>query len=188
MNILTVFGGPHAQGNTATVLGWVEDALRARGHSIERFNLNDLDVKGCQACFTCMASADEPGCVLRDDAEPILAAMVGADAVVYASPLYMWGVSSQLKSLLDRTFCLVRDYGGPDHRSFVEGAKTTLLVTCMGPIEGNAEWARDQFVTYANYCKYELIDPWIVPRCSTPDRLGDDVRAKAAELAAKLVG
>lgn len=188
MNIVTIFGGPRAQGNTATVLGWVEDALREGGHSVERFNLNDLDIKGCQACFTCLESADEPGCVLHDDAQPILAAMTGADAVVYASPLYMWSVSSQLKSFLDRTFCLVRDYGGPNHRSFVEGAKTTLLVTCMGPIERNAEWARDQFIRYASYCKYELGDPWIVPGCSEPGKLGDDVKQKAAELAAKLVG
>jgi len=57
----------------------------------------------------------------------------------------------------------------------------------MGPIEQNAEWARDQFIPYADYCRYELIAPWIVPGCSTPDQLGEDVRAKAAQLAAKLV-
>ena len=187
MNIVTIYGGPRPQGNTATVLGGVEDALRQQGHTVERFNTNDLDIRGCQSCFACAESMDEPGCVLQDDAQPIFAAMVGADAVVYASPLYMWGLSGQLKPLLDRTLCLVKDYMGPNHKSFVEGAKTTLLVTCMGPIEQNAEWARDQFIPYADYCRYELIAPWIVPGCSTPDQLGEDVRAKAAQLAAKLV-
>jgi len=188
MNIVTIFGGPRPEGNTATVLGWVEDALRDKGHSVERFNTNDLDIKGCQACFACVESMDEPGCVVRDDAQPIFAAMMGADAIVFASPLYMWGISGQLKPFLDRTLCLVRDYGGPDHKSFAEGAKATLLMTCMGPIERNAEWARDQFVPYADYCKYDLIDPWIIPGCSEPDQLGDDVKRKAGELAGKLVG
>ena len=55
-------------------------------------------------------------------------------------------------------------------------------------IEQNAEWARDPFVPYANYCKYDLIDPWIIPGCSEPDQLGDDVKQEAIELAAKLVG
>ena len=69
-----------------------------------------------------------------------------------------------------------------------DGAKATLLMTCGGPIERNAEWARDQFITYAGYCKLDLIDPWIVPGCTEPDELGDDVKRKAAELAEKRVG
>ena len=188
MNIVTIFGGPRAQGNTATVLGWVEDALRERGHLVERFNLNDLNIKGCEACFTCMESADEPGCVVQDDVQKILASMVDANAIVYASPLYMWNVAGQLKPFLDRTLCLARDYGGPNHKSFVDGAKATLVMACGGPIENNAEWARDQFIWYAAYCKYDLVDPWIVPGCSDPGKLGDDVKRKAVELAEKLVG
>jgi len=187
MNVVTIFGGPRLEGNTATVLGWVEGALREGGHTVGRFNLNELDIRGCQSCYACAESPDEPGCTLRDDAQPIFAAMAGADAVVFASPLYMWSVSGQLKLFLDRTLCLVKEYGGPNHKSFVEGARTTLLMTCMGPIEQNAEWARDQFAPYAHYCKYDLLDPWIVPGCSTPDQLGDDVKARAAQLAAKLV-
>jgi len=85
MNIVTIFGGPRPEGNTATVLGWVEKALREGGHTVERFDLNDLDIKGCQACYTCMESKDEPGCVVRDDAQMILASMVDANAIVYAS-------------------------------------------------------------------------------------------------------
>jgi len=188
MNIVTIFGGPRLQGNTATVLGWVENALRHGGHSVERFNTNELEIKGCQSCFACAESTDEPGCVAQDGAQAIFQAMVGADAVVYASPLYMWSLSGQLKPFLDRTFCLVKDYGGPDYKSFVDGKQATLLMTCMGPIEGNAEWARDQFVQYAKYERYDLIEPWIIPGCSTPDKLTDEVKRQAAELAAKLVG
>jgi NAD(P)H-dependent FMN reductase len=187
MNIVTVFGGPRLQGNTATVLGWVEDALREEGHSVERFNTSELEIKGCQGCNACAESMDAPGCVLQDDAGRIFEAMIRADAIVHASPLYMWSLSGQLKPFLDRTFCLVKDYGGPKYTSLVDGKRTTLLMTCMGPIERNAEWARDQFVPYADYCKYELIEPWIVPGCSTPDKLTADVRRQAAELAARLV-
>ena len=187
MNIVTIFGGPRLEGNTATVLGRVEDTLREQGHSVKRFNTSGLDIKGCQSCLACVESMDEPGCVQQDDAQQIFRAMVGADAVVYASPLYMWNVSGQLKPFLDRTFCLVKDYGGPNYKSFVDGKKATLLMTCMGPIEG-AERARDQFVQYAKYQRYDLIEPWIIPGCSTPDKLADDVNQKAGELAARLVG
>jgi multimeric flavodoxin WrbA len=108
--------------------------------------------------------------------------------VVYASPLYMWSLSAQLKPFLDRTLCLVKDYGGPNYKSFVDGKKATLLMTCAGPIEGNTDWARGQFVQYAEYQRYDLIEPWFIPGCSTPDRLGEDVRQSAGKLVAKLLG
>jgi len=187
MGIVTIYGGPRVDGNTATVLGWVEDALREKQRTVERFDVNSLDVRGCQGCYACAESTDAPGCVVQDDMQKIIAAMLDAEAIVYASPLYMWGVTGQLKLVYDRGMCLVKDYMGPNHRSFVEDAKAALVMTCMGPVENNAEWARDQFLQYADYAKLDALDPWILAGCSTPDRLGDDVRAKAAELAAKLV-
>ena len=187
MNIVTIYGGPRVDGNTATVLGWVEDALREKRRTVKRFNANTLDIRGCQGCYACTQSTDAPGCVVQDDMQQVVSAMADAEAIVYASPLYMWGVAGQLKAVYDRGMCLVKDFMGPNHRSFVEGAKATLLMTCMGPVENNSEWARDQFLRYAGYAKLDVIDPWIVAGCSSPDQLSGDVRAKAAELAAKLI-
>jgi len=188
MNVATIYGGPRLDGNTATVLGWVEDAIRAGGHSVARFNANEMNIRGCQGCYACAQSTEKPGCIVEDDMRRVVAAMVDADAIVFASPLYMWGVSGQLKQVLDRGMCLVKDYMGPSYASFVDGKRAMLLMTCMGPVEGNADWARDQFSQYAEYMKLDLIEAWIVPGCSTPDRLGDEVRAKAAKLALRLAG
>jgi len=188
MKLVTVFGGPRAQGNTATVLGWVEEAARAGGHDVERFDLNGLTFKGCQSCFACAENMDAPGCVVRDDAQAVIGSMVGADAILFASPLYMWGISGLLKTLLDRGMCLVKDFMGPNYTSFVDGKKASLLVTCMGPIEKNADLVGEQIGRFAGYAKLDLIDPWIVAGCSTPDELKDDVKARAARFAADLLG
>ena len=51
MNVLTIFGGPRKKGNTATVLSWVEEALRRLGHDIERINLSSKKVHGCIGCL-----------------------------------------------------------------------------------------------------------------------------------------
>jgi multimeric flavodoxin WrbA len=32
MNVISIFGGPRKKGNTATILGWVEEELRTLGH------------------------------------------------------------------------------------------------------------------------------------------------------------
>jgi len=47
MNVLSIFGGPRKKGNTATILGWVEDELKDIGHQVERINLSTLSAWLC---------------------------------------------------------------------------------------------------------------------------------------------
>ena len=188
MKLVTIFGGPRKQGNTATVLGWVEDAARADGHQVVRFDLNELTFRGCQSCFACAGSMDVPGCVLEDDAIGILETMTAADAILYASPLYMWGVAGPMKTLFDRSMCLVKDFMGPNYTSLVDGKRASLLVTCMGPLEDNADLIGPQFARFADYAKIDTIAPWIIPGCSEPDALPADVKQGAANLGSKLLG
>ena len=188
MKLLTIFGGPRKRGNTATVLGRVEDAARADGHHVVRFDLNELTFRGCQSCYACADVMDAPGCVLEDDAIGVLEAMITADAILYASPLYMWGVAGPMKTFLDRSMCLVKDYLGPNYTSLVDGKRASLLVTCMGPLEDNADLIDPQFARFTGYAKIDTIAPWIIPGCSEPGALPADVTQGAADLASKLLG
>ncbi|UCF10589.1 MAG: NAD(P)H-dependent oxidoreductase, partial [Candidatus Bipolaricaulota bacterium] len=79
MRFVTIYGGPRPRGNTETVLGWAEDALRAEGHEVERFDLARLDVADCTSCYACFESKDVPGCVVEDDAQAIFEAMIASD-------------------------------------------------------------------------------------------------------------
>ena len=80
-----------------------------------------------------------------DDAQDVFHRMIVADGILFATPLYMWSYASHLKALLDRSLCLSRGYESPEHRSFVEGKRTALLVTCGGPIDGNADAIQTTF-------------------------------------------
>jgi len=181
MELVTIHGGPRKQGNTATVLGWLEAAAREAGHSVTRFDLYDLSVGGCRGCYACAGTADEPGCVLKDDVGTILDAVVRASGVVYASPLYMWGLAGPLKTLLDRSMCLVKDYLGPHYASLVDGTRAGLLVTCMGPIPENADLLEPQFRRFATYAKLDAVPPWILAGCSEPDALDSALASQAAD-------
>ena len=46
---------------------------------------------------------------------------------------------SQIKPLIDRHFCLVKNDGTSDHKSLISGKPAALLVTCAGPIEANCD-------------------------------------------------
>ena len=186
MRITTILGSPKLDGNTATVLGMFEE-LTSKGHEIDRVNITEHRVAGCNGCLECRKSPDDIACVQDDDAEPIFERMIQADVVVYASPLYCWGFSSQIKALIDRHVCLVSGYGTPEHRYLIEGKKTALLVTCAGPVDNNTEFIQGIFDKLNEYTMSEVAGKYIVPFCTIPGEIGDDAKEIVAGMAKDLV-
>lgn len=176
MKVITLLGSPRKRGNTATALGWFEEAMKAQGHDIDRVNIVDFEVKGCLGCHKCEGITDKPGCVQKDDVMGIFERVMSADAVVYASPLYCWGFSSQMKALIDRHFCLVKGYGSSDYKSFAEGKLTALLVTCDGPVEDNADIIQVLFDRLNDYGKTKVVGKYIIPSCAAPDAMGHEAK------------
>lgn len=187
MNVLTLLASPRMDGNTAAILGWVEGALRESGHGVERVDLSKLTIGGCMSCFACAESPDEPGCVRMDDGQDVLKRMTEVDAVLFATPLYMWSYAAQLKPLIDRMVCLVRDGHTPTHRSFAEGTRAALLVSCMGPVDQNTEAVRFAFPNLAEYMLFDDRGVWVFPNCTEPKTLPNTHGSKARELAESLV-
>lgn len=188
MNVLTLQGGARKKGNTATVLGWVEEELTLLGHEVKSVTLQDKEIKGCLACMKCKKSIDSVACIQQDDAALLLEEMVKADLVLFTSPLYFWGLAGPLKSFIDRTYSLYVDYHQPTHTSLVEGQRQALLVTGAGPYENNAEPVFTAFGRLQGPHKAVKAGELFIGRCSTPDRLDVAVRAQAVEFARKIAG
>jgi len=158
-----------------------EDEVRSK-HGVERINVTEYKIGGCLGCSKCQEIADEPGCVQKDDAMRIFDKMIQADAIVYASPLYCWSFTSQLKPLIDRYFCLITGYGTPKHKSLIEGKSAALLVTCAGPVKGNCDAIQSIFDGFIDYARLTMMGAFVLPFCATPDAIGTE----GAELANNL--
>ncbi len=189
MRITSVLGSPRLKnGNTAKVLGWVEDELRAKGHDVNRINIVDKSVNGCKECYTCQGIPDEPGCPQKDDAKEIFEQLIASDIILLGSPLFCWGFSSQIKPLIDRHFCLVTGYGTPNWKSLLEGKKAGLVVTCGGSIEENAELIVQMFQRLMDYAKIGTAESLVIPFTTTPDAMGEEIRGQAVKFAHRLSG
>lgn len=138
MKITTVMGSPKKHGKTATALEFFEKQLLSQGHEIDRINITDYHINGCLGCYACMQNRDAAGCVQKDDAEQVLMRIISADAVVYASPLYSFDLTAQMKPLVDRSFCL-------SNTPLLDGKSVALLITCAGQEEGNADLVQEFF-------------------------------------------
>ncbi len=186
MHIVTLLGGPRTDGNTDRLLDWTERALKDWRHEVTRVNLAELSIHGCKSCFACTESPDEPGCVLSDDALAVFSRMIQADAILFATPLYMWGYAAQLKALLDRSICLVSGFGGPEHQSLIAGKPSALLVSCAGPREGNADLIEASFPRFANYTRLDCRGVFVFPHCTDVNMLPNTHGNEARELARSL--
>lgn len=188
MRITTLLGSAKKQGNTATVLGWVEEELESMGHRVQRIYLGNQSIRGCLGCAKCRETPDEIACVQKDDAIGIMEQMIASDGVLYASPVYFWGFSAQLKALIDRGFSLVTNYHRPGHTSLMKGKRLGLLATGGGVYESNAEGLFAAFDRIAAFLLAEKSGELYVGGCSVPAELPEEVKIKAVALARSLVG
>jgi multimeric flavodoxin WrbA len=186
MQVITLLGSAKKKGNTATVLGWIEEELKTLGHAAERIYLNSRSIGGCLGCAKCRENPDEIACVQKDDAIDIMEQMISADAVLFASPIYFWGFSAQMKALIDRGYSLVINYHKPGHASLMKGKRIGLLVTGADAFEDNAEGMFTAFDRIVDFLLARKSGELYVGGCTTPDRLPEESRNQALKLARSL--
>jgi multimeric flavodoxin WrbA len=78
---------------------------REVGAEVENIYLHGLDIRPCDGCDFCQGSADM-GCAIEDDMQNLYPKIREADAILYASPVYWFTVSAQLKLFMDRCYAL----------------------------------------------------------------------------------
>jgi len=185
MHIMTVLGSPRRRGNTAKVLGWIEDQLQADGHQVDRANILDYRVQGCGECMACKKGTSEL-CSIGDDANGLYRRMVAADLVLIAAPVFCWGFPAQIKGLLDRMFCLMDLTGERPAAPWRRGKAMGLLLTGGGEEADNAELVIRGFRQLAKWVQARVAGHWFIGGCTEPEAIGQDVKVRAAEFARTL--
>ena len=97
--ILIVSASPRKNSNSEALALAFAAGAREAGHEVEFVSLRGKTVNFCRGCFVCQ---EKQRCVIRDDADAICQQALTADALVFATPIYYYEMSGQLKTLLDR--------------------------------------------------------------------------------------
>ena len=97
--VLILSSSPRKGGNSETLAAaFAKGALEA-GNLVETVHLREKNYGFCRGCLACLKLGH---CVIRDDAVEVTAKMHDADVLVFATPVYYYSVSGQLKTMLDR--------------------------------------------------------------------------------------
>ena len=110
--VLIISTTPRKGGNSQRLAEAFAQGAREAGHAVEELTLAGKDLQFCRGCLTCIKTQR---CVIRDDAAAMVEAMKNADVIAFATPVYYYGMSGQMKTLLDRANPLyTADYGFRD--------------------------------------------------------------------------
>ena len=97
--VLVISTSPRKNGNSDALADAFIRGAQQAGNQVEKINLYDKTIGFCKGCLTCQSTQR---CIIDDDASAIAQRMLTADVIVFATPIYYYGMCGQMKTLLDR--------------------------------------------------------------------------------------
>ena len=102
MKLILLNGSPRHHGNTRAALLAMREFLLKEGHTTQVLDVCTLKLSGCRACDGCKGNGGH--CVCPDESDEVMERIAGADAVIFGTPVYWWGMSAQLKTVVDKFY------------------------------------------------------------------------------------
>ncbi len=99
MRILGIMGSPRIKGNTDILLDEALKGAQSKGAEVEKTIVDKLKINPCREYYGCLRDGN---CVIRDDMDDIYPKLLEVDSVIVASPIFFYGLTAQLKALIDR--------------------------------------------------------------------------------------
>lgn len=101
MNILVIESSPHKHGSSNLLAAEFIRGAEEMGHHVTVFDAGHAELHPCLGCEVCGMSGP---CVQKDDMADLRERILDVDMVVFVTPLYYFGMSAQLKMVLDRCY------------------------------------------------------------------------------------
>lgn len=144
MNIVMINGSAR-KGNTLTAINVFKKGL-ANCHEIDIINPDQLNIAPCKGCGACQC---HQGCVDQDDTNSTINKIVAADMIVFASPVYWWGISAQLKLIIDKCYCRGLQ---------LKGKKVGVIIVGGSPTDNiQYQLIKQQFQCMAQYLSWNVL-------------------------------
>ncbi len=116
MKVLGIMGSPRRQSNTDILLDKALEGAKEAGAEVEKVLVSKLKISPCLEIYACLKDGN---CAIKDDMELLYKKLIEADHIVFASPIFFYGITSQAKAIIDRCQALwvrkhVLKVGGDD--------------------------------------------------------------------------
>jgi multimeric flavodoxin WrbA len=99
MKVLGIMGSPRRNGNTEILLERALAGAEASGVQVEKVIVSELRISPCREIYACLRDGN---CAIKDDMQDLYPKLLEADHIIFASPIFFYGITSQAKALVDR--------------------------------------------------------------------------------------
>lgn len=155
MKIVVITGSPRRKGNTSAMVdAFIAEAERL-GHSVQRFDAAQMNIGGCHACETCYKTGK--ACSFDDDFNTVAPALLEADGILFAMPVYWYSIPAQIKGVIDRMYSFV--IGGKP----IGGKRCGLIVCCEEHDAAVMDGVRIPMERTAELIKWTIVGEVLVP-------------------------
>jgi multimeric flavodoxin WrbA len=159
MKVLILAASPRVDGNSRALATALREGAEAAGHTVGLVDLNEVMTGGfLRDCRRCRRP--DGTCSIEDGYHALLRDHVGAaDALVYATPLYWYGIAAVLKNFFDRMVCFVSG-SFPESEQMVEalaGKRSALLLSSEERYPGASLGVVAQLQELSRYLHHEFV-------------------------------
>ncbi|MDR1472259.1 MAG: flavodoxin family protein [Synergistaceae bacterium] len=172
-DVLIIKGSPRKGGNSDLLADAFAGGVIDAGWDVVIRRAADMKISGCLGCGHCFR--EKGVCVQKDDMTDFLEEYKSAKALAFASPIYYWGITAQLKALIDRTYALL-----PFGKT---GKDVVLLFTCGDNTTETSRPAISMFHQIISYSGWTEKGTITAPGLHKPGEIkGKPVLERAREL------
>lgn len=145
MRILVIESSPNKNGASNLLAEEFIRGAREAEHAVTVFDAGHARLHPCLGCQSC--GMDGP-CVQKDDMAGLREQLLKADMVVFVTPLYYYGFSAQLKTVIDRFYSFTG-------RLTARGLKAALIVTSWDDKNWTMESVKTHYETLCRYLNFD---------------------------------
>lgn len=174
MKITVITGSPHRKGTSALLADRFIEGAGQAGHEVFRFDAAFERVAPCLGCDRCGIGSSN--CVQDDSMNKLKPALLEADVVAFVTPLYYFGMSAQLKTVLDRFY-------GINYKLMGSGKRAVLMATAYDDRDWTMTDLVAHFRTVVKYLKWQEAGILLATGCGTR---GDIERTEYPERAFRM--
>ena len=103
--VLILTASPRENGNSTILALKAAEGVKNGGGEADVVSIGRLNIAPCNACDVCITSP-EKGCIIEDDMQPLYQKIKDAKGILFATPVYWFNVSAQMKSFIDRAYAI----------------------------------------------------------------------------------
>jgi len=145
--VLILASSPRKNSNSTILALKAAEGVRAEGGEADVVEIGHLKIAPCNACDSCLAKP-EAGCVIKDDMQPLYAKIRAAQGIIFATPVYWFNMSAQMKLVIDRAYAI------QDKEYFAFTGKDVGVILTYGDVDVFASGGVNALRSFQDICAF----------------------------------